>query len=182
MLQLPNVPEACPFNLAPTTSTVMMLALGDALAIALLEARKFTPENFSNLHPGGQLGQKLTTVAHLMHKGDEIPVIDIDSDLAIAIVRMTEKRFGCTGVVDHAGDLVGIITDGDLRRHLSADMLKAKATQVMTRAPQTVTPDRLAVEALGLMNAKKISSLMVVEGKKPVGILHIHDCLRAGLN
>jgi arabinose-5-phosphate isomerase len=182
VLQLPNVPEACPFNLAPTTSTVMMLALGDALAIALLEARKFTPENFSNLHPGGQLGQKLTTVSHLMHVGDEVPLIDIDTDLTVAIVRMTEKRFGCTGVVNHAGDLVGIITDGDLRRHLSADMLKAKVTEVMTEAPQTVAPDRLAVEALGLMNAKKISSLMVVKDRKPVGILHIHDCLRAGLS
>ena len=182
VLQLPDVPEACPFNLAPTTSTIMMLALGDALAIALLEARKFTPENFSNLHPGGKLGQKLTTVAHLMHIGDEVPLIGIDTDLTVAIVRMTEKRFGCTGVVNHLGDLVGIITDGDLRRHLSPDMLKAKVTEVMTKAPQTVTPERLAAEALALMNAKKISSLMVVKGKKPVGILHIHDCLRAGLD
>jgi arabinose-5-phosphate isomerase len=185
-LVLPPAPEACPLGLAPTTSTTMALALGDALAVALLERRGFTAEHFSLLHPGGRLGRKLLRVADLMHAGDEVPLAPPGTRVSEAIVAMTAKRFGCLGLVDPAGRLVGIITDGDLRRHMSADLLARTAGEIMTHRPKTIRPDALAGEALRLMNEKSITALFVVpdsgpDAGKPVGIVHLHDCLRAGV-
>jgi arabinose-5-phosphate isomerase len=181
-LLLPAAPEACPLGLAPTTSTTMMLALGDALAIALLERKGFSVDAFQVLHPGGQIGRRLLRVTDLMHRGTEIPVTQPHTRMADAILTMTAKRFGCVGVIDARGRLIGMITDGDLRRHMGGDLLAMPVDTVMTRGPQTIRPKALAAEALGLMNAKKITSLFVVEDGRPVGILHIHDCLRAGVS
>ena len=180
-LLLPNAPEACPLGLAPTTSTTMMLALGDALAIALLERKGFSADAFQLIHPGGQIGRRLLRVADLMHRGTEVPVTRPEARMTDAILTMTAKRFGCVGVIDARGRLVGVITDGDLRRHMGGDLLEKPVQAVMTRGPQAIRPKALAAEALGLMNAKKITSLFVVERGRPVGILHIHDCLRAGI-
>ncbi len=177
-LVLPAENEACPMGLAPTTSTTAMLALGDALAVALLERKGFTPDDFSVLHPRG----RFLRVAHLMHGGDELPLIGTDSVMSEAILVMTAKRFGTVGVHGADGRLVGIITDGDLRRHMSPDLLQRETASVMTVNPKTIRPQALAAEALGVMNAKKITSLFVVEAdNRPIGILHIHDCLRAGV-
>ena len=189
-LILPRAPEACPMGLAPTTSTTMMLGLGDAIAIALLERRGFSAKDFQVLHPGGSLGQKLLRVADLMHGEAELPLCRSETPMAEAILVMTNKRFGCVGVVDGRGELCGIITDGDLRRHMAPDLLNQTAAQVMTPGPKKVIrPQALAAEAVGLMNADQpmVTSLFVVdeaggEGMRPVGIIHIHDCLRAGLS
>jgi arabinose-5-phosphate isomerase len=181
-LVLPDENEACPMGLAPTTSTTAMLALGDALAVALLERKGFTPDDFSVLHPRGRLGQRFLRVADLMHGGDELPLIATDSVMSEAILVMTAKRFGTVGVCDADGRLVGIITDGDLRRHMDPDLLQQQTAGVMTVNPKTIRPQALAAEALGVMNAKKITSLFVVaDDDRPIGILHIHDCLRAGV-
>ncbi len=177
---LPEIPEASPVN-APTTSTTMMLALGDALAVALLERKGFTREDFSTFHPGGKLGKALIRVRDIMHDGDELPLIAIDASMQEAILAMTAKRFGCVGVVDGQGALVGVVTDGDLRRHMKPDLLAARASDVMTKSPLFIRPAALAAEALGIMNQRSITSLFVVEESVPVGILHIHDCLRAGV-
>ena len=182
---LPPAPEACPMGLAPTTSTAMMMALGDAVAIALLERKGFTEQDFQVLHPGGALGRKLLRVSKIMHGAAELPLCRTDTPMAEAILVMTERRFGCVGVTDDDGRLVGIVTDGDLRRHMADGLLDLPAGKVMTESPRTIRPEALAAEALGVMNGirneRPITSLFVVEGTRPVGIVHIHDCLRAGV-
>jgi arabinose-5-phosphate isomerase len=183
VLALPHAKEACPHGLAPTTSTVMQLALGDCIAIALLESKGFTAIDFKALHPGGQLGAKLKFVSDLMHKEDRLPITAIDTPMAEALVVMTEKAFGCLGVVDGDGRLVGIITDGDLRRHMGNGLLARRTGEVMTAGPKTVGPDTMTAEALAIMNLSEhpFTALFVVESGRPVGILHIHDLLRAGV-
>ena len=181
-LILPDVGEACPMGLAPTTSTTMMLALGDALAVALLERKGFSSADFQIYHPGGKLGRQLMKVADLMHKDDSVPLVGPDRPMTEALLVMTQKAFGCVGVVAESGELLGIITDGDLRRHMEGGLLGRKAAEVMTAGPLTIRSGILAAEALRVMNGKKITSLFVLgEDKKPVGILHLHDCLRAGV-
>ncbi|NPD14164.1 KpsF/GutQ family sugar-phosphate isomerase [Xinfangfangia sp. D13-10-4-6] len=178
-LLLPTVPEACETGIVPSTSTTMTLALGDALAIALMEHRHFTPEHFRTFHPGGKLGAKLLRVRDLMHA--DPPMVAPDTPMPDALIAMTRAGFGVVGVAAPDGHLLGIITDGDLRRHMDG-LLSHKASEVMTANPLTATPQMLAVEALGLMNARKITSLMVQgEGGRAEGIVHIHDCLRAGV-
>jgi arabinose-5-phosphate isomerase len=181
VLALPPAREACPHNLAPTTSTLMQHALGDALAIALLESRGFTALDFRLFHPGGRLGAMLKYVRDIMHTGDKIPLVPIGTPMSEAISEMTAKTFGCVGVTDPAGDLAGIITDGDLRRHMSSSLLERKVETVMTKEPTTVRPDQLVSEALELLNSLKKTQLIVVEGGKPVGVVHFHDLLRAGV-
>jgi len=180
VLPLPQAREACPHNLAPTTSSLMQLALGDALAIALLESRGFTALDFGLLHPGGKLGALLKFVRDFMHTDNAVPLKPLGTRMSDAILEMTTKGFGCVGIVDGGGKLVGIITDGDLRRHMRADLLEANVDAVMTRAPKTVRPDQLISETLELLNATKVTALFAVEGGKPVGIIHVHDLLRAG--
>ena len=181
-LLMPAAAEACSMGLAPTTSTTMMMALGDALAVALLERKGFSQSDFQILHPGGQLGRQLLRVADIMHDGEAMPVVSRGTAMAEAILVMTAKSFGCVGVTDDAGKLVGIVTDGDLRRHMGDDMLRATVDAVMSARPKTIRPQALAAEALGRMNALAITSLFAVdEQKRPLGILHIHDCLRAGI-
>ena len=180
---LPPAPEACSVGLAPTTSTTMTLALGDALAVALMEHRAFTPEDFRGLHPGGRLGARLATVGDLMHAGEAMPLTTPDAPMPEALIEMSRKGFGVVGVVDAAGRLVGIVTDGDLRRHMDG-LLDHSVEAVMTRAPRTIATTALASEALGVMNARKITTLFAtdpVAPERPAGILHIHDCLRAGV-
>jgi len=180
-LALPQAREACPHNLAPTTSTLMQAALGDALAVALLQARGFTALKFAELHPGGRLGAKLKFIGQLMHSGDAVPLVALGTRMSEAVVEMSSKGFGCVGIVDGQGKLTGIITDGDLRRHMRRDLLDALVDDVMTRAPKTVRPDQLASEALEILNSSKITALMVAEAGKPVGIVNVHDLLRAGV-
>jgi arabinose-5-phosphate isomerase len=183
VLILPEVPEACPHGLAPTTSTLMQLALGDALAIALLEARGFTPEDFRIFHPGGRLGASLHFVRDIMHRDDALPLVTVGTVMSEAIVRMTEKRLGCVGIVDLEGLLIGIITDGDLRRHLGPEILACKVDDIMTRDPKTISSDTLVAEALAMMNMhhRPFTVLFVVEDAKPIGIVHMHDFLRLGV-
>jgi arabinose-5-phosphate isomerase len=180
-LVLPQAREACPHNLAPTTSSLMQLALGDALAIALLESRGFTALDFRQLHPGGRLGAALTFVRDLMHTAPEMPLKPIGTRMSDAIVEMSAKGWGCVGITDAAGHLVGIITDGDLRRHMRPDLLDACVEDVMTWGPNTVRPDQLASEALEILNSLKRTVLLVVEGERAVGLVHMHDLLRAGV-
>jgi arabinose-5-phosphate isomerase len=181
VLALPEAREACPHNLAPTTSSLMQLALGDALAIALLESRGFTAIDFGVFHPRGKLGAALKFVRDLMHPGDAVPLIKRGSPMSEAIVEMSGKGFGCVAVTDDNGKLAGVITDGDLRRHMRVDLLQAPVDAVMTVAPKTVRPDQLASEALQILNSSKITALIVVESDRPVGIVHFHDLLRAGV-
>jgi arabinose-5-phosphate isomerase len=180
-LVLPKAREACPHNLAPTTSSLMMLALGDALAIALLEGRGFTSVDFSVLHPGGKLGAMLKYTRDLMHTGDAVPLKPVGIGMSDALVEMSAKGFGCVGIVDARGNIVGIITDGDLRRQMRPDLLTATVDEVMTRNPKTVGRDTLAGEALEILNSAKITALIVTDANKPVGIVHLHDLLRAGV-
>jgi len=184
-LLLPRAPEACPNGLAPTTSTTMMLALGDALAVALMERKGFSPDQYRDIHPGGSLGRALIRVADLMHRGDEIPLAREEASMRDVLLTMASGRLGCVGVVNGAGALVGIVTDGDVRRHVGKDLESRKAAEIMTRTPKIAHPGQLAVEALAEMTENKITQLFVLEAgakvKKPVGVLHIHDCLRAGL-
>lgn len=181
VLELPKSKEACPHGLAPTTSTLMQLALGDCLAIALLESKGFSATDFKVLHPGGQLGANLRFVSDLMHGGEELPIASQDMTMDEALVIMTEKSLGCLGIVDGAGKLAGIITDGDLRRHMGPDMLASRTAEIMTRDPQTVTPDTLASAALEVINSRSITALFVVKDGKPVGLIHVHDLLRSGV-
>ena len=181
VLLLPRAKEACPHGLAPTTSTTMQLALGDSLAIALLEARGFTAHDFKIFHPGGSLGANLKYVADVMHKGDRLPLAPAGLPMAEALVTMTEKSLGCLGIVDKKGNLSGVITDGDLRRHMGAGLLKAKVDDIMTIKPKTIQPSMLASAALELINASRITALFVVEKGRPVGIIHVHDLLRLGV-
>ena len=180
-LIMPESEEACSMGLAPTTSTTVMLALGDALAMALLNREGFSAEEFHVFHPQGRLGAKLVRVENLMHRGDEIPLLGLGTPMSEALLAMTNKRFGCIGIVDKGGMLNGIITDGDLRRHMGDNLLSQATDEVMTANPKTIGPHALAAEALQIMNSDRITSLFVVEDDLPVGIIHIHDCLRAGI-
>ncbi|MGH6779490.1 MAG: KpsF/GutQ family sugar-phosphate isomerase [Bradyrhizobium sp.] len=180
VLELPRAREACPYNLAPTTSTLMQAAIGDALAIALLESRGFTALEFANFHPGGKLGALLKHTSDLMHTGDALPLKPLGTRMSDALVEMSAKGFGCVGIVDSRGLLAGIITDGDLRRHMRPDLLSALVEDVMTRNPRTIDRASLASEALELLNSVKITTLIVTDAGKPAGILHLHDLLRAG--
>jgi arabinose-5-phosphate isomerase len=180
-LVLPNAPEACAIGMAPTTSTTMTLALGDALAVAIMEKRGFQPTDFKTFHPGGKLGAQLLPVSGLMHTGDALPLVAEQTPMGDALLVMTAKSFGVVGITDVNGKLSGIITDGDLRRNMSGLMDKT-AKQVMHAGPRTIRPDALAAEALGIMNDRKITCLFAVDDhSKPVGLIHIHDCLRAGV-
>ena len=180
VLALPQTREACPHNLAPTTSSLMQLALGDALAIALLESRGFTPVDFGVFHPRGKLGAALKFIRDVMHPGAALPLIARGALMSEAIVEMSAKGFGCVAVTDPDGKLAGVITDGDLRRHMGVDLLQATVDEVMTASPKTVRPDQLVSEALQLLNAAKITALIVVDMERPVGIVHFHDLLRVG--
>ena len=180
-LALPKAREACPHNLAPTTSSLMLLALGDALAIALLEGRGFSSVDFSVLHPGGKLGAMLKFTRDLMHSDDAVPLKPLGTKMSEALVEMTSKGFGCVGIVDRGGHIVGIVTDGDLRRHMRPDLMTASVDDIMTRNPKTIGGDLLASEALEILNSSKITALIVTDAQKPVGIVHLHDLLRAGV-
>ena len=180
VLTLPQAREACPHNMAPTTSSLMQLALGDALAIALLESHGFTALDFGMLHPGGKLGALLKTVSDFMHTGEQVPLASLGTKMSDAILQMSAKGFGCVGITDAQGALVGIITDGDLRRHMRNDLLNARVDDVMTKAPKTVRPDQLISETLDILNSMKVTALFAVQAGKPVGVIHVHDLLRAG--
>jgi arabinose-5-phosphate isomerase len=185
-LVLPKAQEACPMGLAPTTSTTMMLALGDALAVALMERRGFSADQYRDLHPGGALGRALIRVSDIMH-ADKMPLVKPGASMREVLLTMTSGGFGVAGVTDEQGALTGIITDGDLRRHMDPGLLDRAARDVMTGSPKTVAPDLLAAQALAIMNdgTPRVTCLFVVDpaadGRRPVGILHVHDCLRAGL-
>ncbi len=182
VLMLPSAAEACPMGLAPTTSTTMMIALGDALAIALLERKGFSSADFQRFHPGGKLGRKLLRVGEIMHKGDSVPLVAPDAPMSEAILVMSAKSFGCVGVSGADGKLVGVITDGDLRRHMDDRLLARSVDEIMHRNPKTITAAHLAAEALGVMNRFAITALFVVDDNRcPAGFLHLHDCLRAGV-
>lgn len=188
VLQLPDIGEACGSGVVPTSSTTMTLAMGDALAVALMKHRSFTAEHFRDFHPGGKLGALLTRVSDLMHKDDAIPLVPEDAPMQEALIEISQKGFGVVGVTDPKGALTGIITDGDLRRHMSNQLLDLKARDVMTTSPKTISPDLLAQEAVGIMNGKDgeraVTCLFVTErdqAERPLGLIHIHDCLRVGL-
>ncbi len=181
-LALPKSEEACPNGLAPTTSTTMQLALGDAIAVALLEVKGFTAQDFRVFHPGGKLGAKLTFVRDIMHRDERVPLVPLGVLMGDAVVQISAKGFGCVGVVNTDGTLAGIVTDGDLRRHMRPDLMAAHVDDVMTRAPRTVTPETLGVEALEMLNSRKISAMLVVDPQnRPCGIVHLHDLLRLGV-
>ena len=186
-LCLPSTREACPANIAPTTSTTLQLALGDAIAMALMDMRGFSRERMKALHPGGSLGLRLTAVSELMHGPERLPLVDGTASMREVIITMTSKSFGIAGVVDKAGRLIGVITDGDLRRHFD-ELGSAKADEVMTRSPKTIRHDLLAEEALHFLNANKITCAFVIDEAAPVntgvplGIIHVHDFLRVGLS
>ena len=180
-LCLPKCDEACPNGLAPTTSTTMQLTMGDALATTLLDRRGFTPSDFQTFHPGGKLGASLKIVRDIMHTGKDLPLASEKTKMSEALVIMTDKAKGCLGAFDDAGNLTGVITDGDLRRHMSEDLLGKSVEDIMTRDPKTIKPDEFASAALNLINSSAISSLFVVEDKKPIGILHLHDLYRIGV-
>jgi arabinose-5-phosphate isomerase len=180
VLGLPKAAEACPHGLAPTTSTLMQLVIGDALAIALLEARGFTPDHFRTYHPGGKLGASLVKVGEIMHSGERMPIVRAGTGMRDAVSEISSKGFGCVAVVDGDGRLAGIITDGDLRRHMDADLLSKTVEEVMTPDPKSVSADALAGGVLQLVNSSSITSVMVVEDGRPVGLVHLHDLLRIG--
>ena len=182
VMLLPAAAEACSMGLTPTTSTTMMLALGDALAVALLERKGFSTADFQLFHPGGAIGRKLLRVADIMHTGDAVPLAAPDTAMSEAILVMTAKSFGCVGVCDNDGRLVGVVTDGDLRRHMGDRLFARTVSEVMHPEPKTIAAAALAAEALGVMNRFSITALFVVdEAGRPIGFLHMHDCLRAGI-
>jgi len=182
VLLLPAAAEACPMGLAPTTSTTMMMALGDALALALLERKGFSSADFQRFHPGGRLGRRLLRVRDIMHEADEIPLVSPTAQMSEAILVMTAKSFGCVGVCEPDGRLSGVITDGDLRRHMGDALLSQTVRAVMHENPKTIAATALAADALGLMNRSAITALFVIdENDRPIGFLHMHDCLRAGV-
>ena len=174
---LPNFVEACPHDLAPTTSTTMQLALGDIIAITLMTERGITQSDFKSLHPSGKIGAKLSSIEDVMHTEDEIPLANQNIQINDALLIMTQKRFGCVGLTDSSGNLIGIITDGDLRRYLSGNILEKTAKSIMTRDPITISGDLLVSDAIAIMNDKKITCLFIVDGKIPIGIVHLHDLL-----
>lgn len=183
LLKLPDNGEACPLGLAPTSSTTSTLVLGDALAVCLIERKGFTKTDYKKRHPGGKLGAILQKVSDLMHTGAEVPLVNENASMQEALLTMTSKMLGCVGIQNGSGELIGIITDGDLRRCMSPDILTRKASSVMTKNPKVIAPDVLAAEALNTMNntGNGITQLFVTQDKKPVGIIHIHDCLRVGV-
>ncbi len=183
VLKLPDNGEACPLGLAPTSSTTATLVLGDVLAIDLMERRGFSAADFRQRHPGGKLGAMLCHVSDIMHKGEEIPLVKEDANMQEALLIMTEKMLGCVGIINTSGQLVGIITDGDLRRWMSPDLITEKVVKVMTKNPKVISPDALIVDAVNIMNntGRGITNLFVTEKQKPVGVIHIHDCLKAGV-
>lgn len=181
VLELPKAEEACPHGLAPTTSTTMQLAMGDALAVALLESKGFTAQDFRDFHPGGKLGAMLRHVRDIMHRGEELPLVGEDMQMLQGLMLMSEKGFGCLGVVDADGRLIGIVTDGDLRRQMSPDLTSRTAAELMTRSPIVISGEMLASEALNVLNTKRITSLFVTDEGRPVGLVHLHDFLRAGV-
>lgn len=181
VLTLPQAREACPHNLAPTTSSLMQLALGDALAIALLESRGFTDRDFHMLHPGGRLGALLKFVRDVMNTGSSLPLIPLGSRMSDAIVEISAKGMGCVGVTDPRGQIVGIITDGDLRRHMRPGLTEATVDEIMTKGPKICRSDQLVSEVIEVLNSSKITTIFVVENAKPVGIVHLHDLLRIGV-
>lgn len=181
VLKLPNNGEACPLGLAPTSSTTATLVLGDILTTGLIERRGFTKEDFNARHPGGKLGSILQRVSDLMHVGEEIPVLDENSDMQKVLLEMTSKRLGCVGFVDNAGNFTGMLTDGDLRRCLSPKILEEKAVNLMTKNPKTTSKDSMVAEVLKIMHDKKITNMFVVENSKPIGVIHIHDLLNSGV-
>jgi len=183
VLELPAAREACPNGLAPTTSTLLQLALGDALAVTLLEDKGFSALDFRDFHPGGKLGAQLKHASDIMHKAERLPLMPLGTAMAEALITMTNKSFGCVGIVDVPGVLVGIITDGDLRRHMGSDLMQKNVDQVMTKKPKTIAGDLLLAEVLELVNASRITSIFVVDGQgRPQGLIHIHDLLRAGVS
>ena len=183
IVPLPQAAEACNVTAAPTTSTTMMAAIGDALAVVLLRRRGFKASDFHVFHPGGVLGSALLTVSEVMHPGERLPLVTFDTKVGEAILEMTSKGFGCTGVIDADGRLAGIITDGDLRRHMTDGLLNERAGTVMTPTPRTITGDALLSEALRAMTTltPRVTAIFAVEDGRPVGIVHLHDCLRVGL-
>lgn len=183
VLKLPDNGEACPLGLAPTSSTTATIVLGDVLAVDLMERRGFSAADFRQRHPGGKLGAILCKVADIMHKDKEIPLLKENANMQEALLVMSEKMLGCVGIVDDNGDLTGIITDGDLRRWMSPNLITEKVVNVMTKNPKVIGPEALIVDAVNMMNntGRGITNLFVVENKKPVGVIHIHDCLKAGV-
>ncbi len=181
VLKLPAVVEACPHGLAPTTSTMLQLVIGDALAIALLETRGFTPEHFHTFHPGGRLGASLTQIGEIMRTGDDLPLVPTGTSMPDAVMRLSNKRAGCVVVTDDHGRLAGVITDGDVARNLGRNLGSMVVDEIMTRTPKTATPDMLAGEAIAFLNENKIGALIVVEGERVVGLVHFHDLLRLGV-
>ncbi|MEJ5021308.1 KpsF/GutQ family sugar-phosphate isomerase [Ochrobactrum vermis] len=180
VLLLPKTAEACPHGLAPTTSTLMQLAIGDALAIALLEARGFTPSDFKTFHPGGSLGASLIHIRDIMHRGERLPLVKVGTSLPDAMKVLAQKSFGCVVVVDDGGDLAGIVTDGDISRNLSRNLAALAVDDIMTRKPKTVDQNMLATAALNTINENHIGALIVVEAGRPIGLVHFHDLLRIG--
>ncbi|WEX87167.1 KpsF/GutQ family sugar-phosphate isomerase [Sinorhizobium garamanticum] len=179
---LPKVPEACPHGLAPTTSAMLQLAVGDALAMALLERRGFSAQDFKTFHPGGKLGSQLLLAHELAHSGEAVPLLPIGSPMSEAVIQMSSKGFGVVGVVGSDGDLVGVITDGDLRRHMSENLLLLTVETVMSHAPRVITCGMLASAAMEMMQSQKITVLFLIDDlRRPSGILHVHDLLRAGV-
>lgn len=181
VLELPNNGEACPLGLAPTSSTTATLVLGDILTIGMIERKGFSKEDFNDRHPGGKLGSILKRVSDLMHTGQEMPILDENANMQAVLLEMTSKRLGCVGFINTQGKLTGILTDGDLRRCLSAKILEEKACDLMTKNPKTITPNAMTAEALKIMHDKKITNLFVIENEKPVGVIHIHDLLNNGV-
>lgn len=181
LLAVPDAAEACAETNAPTTSTTLMIALGDALAVALLESKGFKADHFKVFHPGGKLGAMLRTAADLMHKSAELPLVNVGAPFIDAVKAMSGKGFGVLGVTTPDGKLAGIVTDGDLRRHLTSGKTAAIIDDVMNRTPLTAAPDQLAADVLRTMNERKITQIFVVEAGKPAGIIHMHDLLKSGL-
>ena len=181
VLELPNNGEACPLGLAPTNSTTATLVLGDILTVGMIERKGFSKSDFNDRHPGGKLGSILKRVSDLMHTGEEMPILEENSNMQAVLLEMTSKRLGCVGFINQHGELTGMLTDGDLRRCLTPTILEKKANEVMTRNPKTISPEAMTAEALKIMHDKKITNLFVLEDKKPIGVIHIHDLLNNGV-
>ncbi|MCL2505248.1 MAG: KpsF/GutQ family sugar-phosphate isomerase [Alphaproteobacteria bacterium] len=181
VLEIPKIREACPLGMAPMTSTTMMLALGDAISGALMKRRGFSAEDFSSFHPGGKLGKAFIKVKELMYTGVAIPLVKHNAPMSDVLPVMTEKSLGCAGVTDEEGNLIGIITDGDLRRHMTTGLVTKTAEHIMTKSPMTIDEDTLAAQALSDLNKNKRTQVFIVKNKKPIGILHLHDLLREGV-